>query len=73
MDMMNWPLLEVIAEQRTRELREAHERLLPLEEERQHKPGMRTALARTLVGLGLQLDPSAGEGLRPTRFASAGK
>ena len=74
MDMMHWLLLDVIVAQKTIEIHEERRRALLLEEVgNQGHGGARAALGRTFVRLGLQLDPSAGDGLRPTRFASAGK
>ncbi|MEX1255763.1 MAG: hypothetical protein WEE64_15625 [Dehalococcoidia bacterium] len=74
MEMMNWSLLDVIVAQKTLEMNEERKRVLLLEEASDEGRGSaRAALGRTFVRLGLQLDPSAGEGLRPTRLASAGK
>jgi hypothetical protein len=74
MDMMTWSLLDVIIEQRRREVADERRRCLLADEFGDEQPGAaRAALGRTLVRLGLQLDPSAGETVRPARLVSAGK
>lgn len=74
MDMMNWSLLDVIVAQRMLEISEERRRCLLIDEAGvQGHGGARAALGRTFVRVGLQLDPSAGEGLRSPRLVSAGK
>jgi hypothetical protein len=72
--MMNWSLLDVIVEQKRTEIDGERRRCLLIEEIGAQTPGAaRVALGRTLVRLGLQLYPSAGETLTPTRLVSARK
>lgn len=60
MDNFNWLILELLSQQRERQLA-AQPPALP--EQRNGHRGVRHALASTFVRLGLRLDPAAGEGL----------
>ena len=73
MNNLTWLMLEVMAEQRERELVAAEQRML-IEREAAEVPGpgLRRALAARLVRLGLSLDPEAREDLRGLELAPAG-
>ena len=62
MDNYNWLILELLAEQATRERLSRPPPPAPIPP-RERRGGVKRALASILVRLGLRLDPAAGEGL----------
>jgi hypothetical protein len=73
MDMMNWSLMDVIVEQKRYEAMEERQRVLLLEQTDNSAGGVRPAVARALVHLGLRLDPNAAEGAGTAQLVSARK
>jgi len=72
MNGLSYYIIEVLNEQRERELASQEQRMLiEAELDRERRAGVRRSLAAGLVRLGLRLDPAAGEGLGPFKLAPA--
>lgn len=72
MNGLSYYMIELLHEQRERELASLEQRMLiEAEMDRERRAGVRRALADRLVRLGLRLDPAAGEGLGSHKLAPA--
>ena len=63
MDMFNFFVLEILSKEAVRERLAIAQPVAPRKSAKPRGPGVKRALAATLVRLGLRLDPAAGEGL----------
>ncbi len=72
MDLLNFRVAELLTEQRMRERENSAAVRLPVAR-REDRSRVKSALATSLVRLGLRLDPAAGEGLDAIDFSLRGE